>query len=900
MNSGEIWRRIRFLFRRPQFERDLEEEMRFHIDRKGQDNHEAGMTDEEARHAARRQFGNTTSLREASREAWGLASIQALVRDIRYGARLYRRSPGFTAVAVLTLGLGLGVNIAIFMLLYNVMLRPLPYPDYDKLVKVYLTFTSDQRGQRDISFSYPKFQDLRRLSRSFQSLAAYGRGTLDVTPTGTAEGGAPNVAAERVVGEFVSSSYFPTLGVPAALGRTFSAEEDAVAGSQAVAVIADSLWKRWFASSPGVLGKSIRAGGVSLRIVGVAPEGFTGETGRAELWVPITMAPLMGKSELALTARNRHWHEVVGRLKPGVTRGQAAAEVAAVMSGIEALQPSGRRQEAYGSGVISLAESRLEPAQRKALIILYAAVGFVLLIACGNLANLTMARMVGRQREVAMRLAMGAGRGSLVRQFLAENVLLSLSGGAAGLLFATWSSRFLIYMRPESEYAKWPSYLRTLDPDSLHLTVPVLAFSALLSLASGILFGLLPALRASRGDVNEVLKQGSYGRAERRGVGFRGILLAAQMALAVVLLAGGILMMRSFAKLVNAPVGADVHNVLAFQISLPDYKYSRRNSRVFLDRMTETLRHLPGVETVVMADDVPALERDTVTDLEMPNQPGVQYIGKHDVDPEFFRFFRIPLRAGRLFTEHDPQGPKVVILTERAASTLFPGQNPIGMHLQMGTEIDDEREVVGVVGEIRYAKQKQQLPLVGDAFVTPASRSAYVAVRGAGHPAGLIPAIRKTVTGLDPELPAYNLRTLEDQIHDMNWAPRFATVLLGFFAALALGLAMVGIYGVFSFAVAARIREFGIRIATGASSADILWLVAGEGVLLSAAGLAVGLPAALFTTRVLAGMLYEVTPADPATYIATSVASMMTALGACLVPALRATRVDPMVALRNE
>ena len=374
-------------------------------------------------------------------------------------------------------------------------------------------------------------------------------------------------------------------------------------------------------------------------------------------------------------------------------------------------------------------------------------------------------------------------------------------------------------------YESSESLPQELDPDALHLTLPVLVFSAALSLASGILFGLLPALRASRGDVSGVLKQGTSGRADRRGIGFRGALLAAQMALAVVLLAGGVLLMRSFARLVNAPVGADVHNVLAFQIALPDYKYSRTNSRIFLDRMTATLRGLPGVESVALADDVPALERDTVTDLEMPNRTETEYIGKHDVDTEFFRLFRIPLRAGRLFTDHDRQGPKVVILSERAASTLFPGQNPIGMHLRMG----DDMEVIGVVGEIRYAKQKQQLPLVGDAFVTPASGSAYVSVRVAGNPAGLISTIRGTVAGLDPELPAYNLRTLEEQIHDQNWGPRFATVLLGFFAALALGLAMVGIYGVFSFGVAARTREFGIRIATGARSADILWLVAGEG-----------------------------------------------------------------------
>ncbi|HUK19319.1 MAG TPA: ABC transporter permease [Bryobacteraceae bacterium] len=465
----------------------------------------------------------------------------------------------------------------------------------------------------------PKFQDLRRLSSSFQSLAAYGRGNFDLA----------DHPAERVRGEFVSSAYFRTLAVPAALGRTFLPQEDAVLRAGAVAVIADSLWKRRFGADPAVLGKEIRVETISVRIVGVAPPGFTGETGRAELWLPITMAPLAGKSDSALTFRAEHWHMVVGRLKRSVTRAQAASEVAAVMQRVEQTSPTpGWRRTAFGTDLVPLAESRLEPSERRAIFVLYGAVGFVLLIACGNLTNLTRARMVGRQRETAMRLALGAGRGSLLRQFLAENLLLSLAGGAAGVLLASWTSRLLIYLRP-ADYASLPSYFRTLDPDSLRLTVPVLAFSLALSLASGLLFGLMPALRAARGDVYTTLKQGSTGRRAGRGPGFRSVLLPAQMALAVVLLSGGVLMMRSFARLVNDPMGAEVHRVLAFEVSLPDYRYPNRQSRrAFLDRAAARLRELPAVESVALSDDVPALERDTVTDIAVANRPGSDFIGK--------------------------------------------------------------------------------------------------------------------------------------------------------------------------------------------------------------------------------------------------------------------------------
>jgi predicted permease len=576
--------------------------------------------------------------------------------------------------------------------------------------------------------------------------------------------------------------------------------------------------------------------------------------------------------------------------------------VKAVMRGLERVRPSGRADEVWDAGAMPLAESKLDRELARGLAILYAAVGFVLLIACANLANLTMARLAGRQREVAMRVALGAGRGSLVRQFLVENVMLGLGGGAAGTLLAVWGMKLLERLRPvESDYGGWPSYLRAIDPGSLRMTAPVLAFAAALSLLAGLLFGLAPALRAARGDAGEVLKGGALWRpARHRLANLRGVLLAGQMALVVVLLAGAGLTIRSFARLVRAPLGIRAENVLTFRValpfSLPWRKHQGKADMKPMDRLLARFGSLPGVEAAAASDDLPVRMRSTVTEVRVESRPETQYIGLHYVGPEFFRVFRIPMRAGRTFTERDGDGPPVAILSERAARQLFPGENPIGRHVNVGNDC----EVVGMAAEVQYGNQTQQLAIVGDAFRPPRFGGGYVALRVAGNPKGLIPAVRRVVAEMEPEAPVYDARAMEEHVFAANSSARFSTVLLGMFAGLALGLAVVGIYGVFSYAVAARTREFGIRIASGARAGDILKLVIRDGAVLCAAGLAAGLPAALAATRALGSLLYDVKPGDPATYFAAAAVLVATALAACLLPALRATKVDPMVALRCE
>jgi predicted permease len=873
---GEIWRRLRFVFRRRQFDRDLEEEMRFHLDMKAAD---------QGPDQARRTFGNMTRLREASREAWGWKRLEALARDVRYGLRQFGRSPGFTAAAVLTLALGLGANTAIFTVLYGVVLRPLPYPDPGGIAKVYLTVDAHQgRGERTIGFSYPKFEELRRLNTVFASMAGYAVRNATLT--------AP-APADRISAEYVSAAYFRILGVPAALGRTFLDEEEATPGTPAAAVIGDGLWHDRFGADPAAIGKTIRLDDTPFTIVGVGPKGFKGDSGRADLWVPLAAA-----GEGTMTNRKEHWFEVMARLKPGVMPAQASAEVQAVMRGLESVQPSGGANSLWDAGAVPLAESKLDRKLARGLVILYAAVGFVLLIACANLANLTMARLAGRQREIALRVALGAGRGSLVRQFLVENVMLALGGGAAGLLLAMWGMKLLERLRPvESDYGGWPSYLRAIDPETLRMTAPVLAFAAALSVLAGLLFGLAPALRAARGDAGEVLKGGALWRpARHRLANLRGVLLAGQMALVVVLLAGAGLTIRGFARLVQAPLGIRAENVLTFRLGLPWRKYQGKAAMQHMDRLLARFGNLPGVEAAVVSDDLPVRIRGTVTPVVVESGPPNQYIGSHHVGPEFFWVFRIPMRAGRAFTERDRDGPPVAILSERAARLLFPGENPIGRHVNVG----EDCEVVGVAADVQYGSQSQQLAIVGDAFRPPRSGGGYVALRIAGNPKGLIPAVRRIVAELEPEAPVFDVRTMEEHVFAANSAARFSTVLLGVFAGLALALAVVGIYGVFSYAVAARTREFGIRIASGARARDILKLVVGDGAVLCAAGLAAGLPAALAATRTLGSLLYEVKPGDAATYFAAAAVLVATALAACLLPALRATKVDPVVALRCE
>jgi predicted permease len=877
----ELWRKVLVLFRRRSLERDLEEEMRFHLDMKERQNRDEGLADPEARYAARRQFGNELALREAARETWSWQWLDALARDVRFGARIFRRSPGFTAVAVATLALGLGANTAIFALLYHVVLQPLPYPEADRLVKVYLTVDSDRRGPRDVGFSYPKFQDLRRSNTTLNSMAVFAQRTFTVTSPGP---------AERIYAEIASSNYFPMLGIAAALGRTFLPEEDGARGAHPVVILGDAFWRARFAADPSVIGKAVRLDGKTLSVVGVAPPGVRGDSGRADLWIPLSMA-----ESGDLTFRQQHWHQVIALLKPGVAVEQAAEEVKAIMRHLERAQPSG--DGVWDANAVPLGTSKVAPELTRAMVVLYAAVGFVLLIACANLANLTTARMVSRRKEMAVRVAIGAGRAALIRQVLVENVLLSLAGGAAGMVLAVGSMRWLALLRPEMGVGMWPRYMREIEPQVMHITAPVLAFGLALSLAAGIVCGLAPALRSTRGDTAEFMKGGASQGGRRRGrMGIRGLLLVGQTGLVMVLLVGASLTIRSLARLTNVPLGVETRNILTVPLELPYPKYALSSGRQFFDRLEEQVRVQPGVEAVTLASSLPAIGRGAVDVDSIDSRPVKEHIGWSAVDSGFFEVFRIPIRAGRAFTERDRHGPPVAILSERAARTLFPAENPIGHRLKANRV---ECEIVGVAAEISYGdSSKQNVAVVGNMFMAPARPYGHLIVRAGTNPMGLLPAVRKIVAGLDPEIPVQGARTMAENVFLVHSYQRFGALLLTVFAVLALGLAAVGIYGVFSYAVAARTREFGVRLATGACGADILRLVLREAALLSGAGLALGIPAAVAALRLLGSVVNMPVGADALTCAAMAVVLVSTALAASYIPARRAAKLDPLVALR--
>lgn len=683
------------------------------------------------------------------------------------------------------------------------------------------------------------------------------------------------------------------LGIKTQIGRTFLPEEDSRQGAHPVVILGNALWRERFGADPSVIGKTLRIDGKLFHVVGVAPPGVRGDSGNAQFWIPLSMA-----SPDDLTSRMQHWHEVIAQLKPGVTVEQAATQVKAIMRRLEGQQPSGFG--AWDANAVSLSASKIDPALAKGLVTLYAAVGLVLLIACANLANLTMARMVGRRREIAVRVAIGAGRGSVVRQVLVENVMLSVAGGVAGTMLAVWSMRLLALLRPVEDAGSWPSYMRQLDAQAMHVSEPVLAFGLSLSLASGILFGLAPALKASRGDVSDVLKGGTpQGHPRRLPIRFRSTLLAGQMALVFVLLAGAGLLIRSFARLTSVPSGAETRNVLTVPLRLPYPRYSPGTARQFADRLVAQVRGLPGVEAVTISEGLPVMQRGTVTIAQaIDSRPINAFIGWRSVDPGFFELFHISMRSGRTFTERDRLGPPVAILSELAARALFPGQNPIGHHI---TAQGMDCRIVGVSAEVQYEKQEPQLPIVGDMYMAPLrAGSAYLIVKAARDPMLLLPAVLKIVAGLDPEIPVQGARTMDDRIFLVHSYERFVTVLLGVFAALGLALAAAGIFGVFSYAVAARTREFGIRVAAGARSADILWMVLREAVILSGTGLVLGLPVALAAQRVLGNMISGSATADPWTYSTAAAVLVGAGLAATYIPARRAAQLDPLEALRCE
>ena len=909
----QFGRRLRFLFRRKKSDRELDEEMRLHRELREQELSEHGFVPEEAHYAAQRQFGNPLSLREESREMWGWNWLEHAAQDLRYGLRMLRKNPGFTAVAVLTLALGIGANTAIFSLTDQVLLRLLPVENPEQLVVLRSPGPNPGHtwsdGDDSTSFSYPMYRDLRDKNQVFAGLAACRPLTVNVAGQG---------GTERAEADLVSGNFFEVLGVRPALGRVFTSQDETSPGANPVAVLSYGYWTRRLGNDPGILNKQIIVNGTGLTVVGVARAGFDGvQIGwMPDVYLPITMKAQMTPGWNGLEDRKDHWVPVLGRIKPGLAREKAEAAIQVTYQPILQFEVASlhmtdkTRAQFLGKKLLLDPGSRGRPIlQRDAqepLLFLMAMVGLVLLIACANLASLLVARGEARQREIAVRLAMGAGRLRLFKQFLTESLLIALAGGLAGLLVAWWCLGGLIHALTVSAGAQG---LHTqLDPR-------VLLFSLALSLFTGLLFGLAPAMRSTRADLHATLKeQGASVSSGTASVRMRKILIVSQMALTGVLLVGAGLFATSLGNLRHANLGLRPDHVIQFSVTPRLSGYSPAQTVAFVDRLRQTIAALPGVRAVGFAE-IPVFQNDdssgNVTVEGYTAAPDEDMdVMRNRVGPNYFSTMGIPLIAGREFSASDAgTSPKVGIINEKMARRFFAGRNPIGLHVGQGSgsSVHLDIEIVGVVEDSKHDDARDPVrpflyqPYAQEtASVINTAGQATFYVRTEQRPDSLAATLRQLVQSLDADLPVYDLKTLAQQVDDSMIAERLLSILSVSLGVLASLLAAVGLYGVMAYRVARRTQEIGIRMALGATRKSVAWMVLGEVVRLTALGLAIGLPAAYGLGKLVESQLFGVKASNPLVFILGTTLLAAVALLAGWLPARRATKVDPIVALRYE
>ncbi len=869
---SQIRRRLAILLHRGSFDRDLDEEMQSHLEMQAEENLEHGMDPAEARYAARRQFGNTTLLKETSREQWGWAAMEAFARDLRYAWRALRRAPGFTAMALLALALGVGANAAMFSVLRAVLLRPLPYRDPGRLVMVWQT---RQRAPDESQLVRPRrrtppVQVLRRWrerSRSWERLAGYSGQYLSLTGGG---------AAERVVALIVTANFFPTLGVTPARGRIFLPEEEQPGHGHTV-ILSDELWRTRFGADPAILGKTVSLDGEAYAIVGVLPAGFEPVlptvSRRFDVYLPLV---LDAKASQPLPVR------VIGRLRTGFGLAAAQAEMEAIAAGLGQEGPPGNTYT--GVQCVPLADEVTGDA-RPALLALAGAVACVLLIVCVNLASLMLARAAARQHEMGIRIALGAGRWRLARQLLAESLLLGLLGGAVGTALARWIVDLI--------RALHPGYLPRLEqaaPDAV-----VFAFGLAISVAAGLLFGALPALAASRTNVDAALRQGGARSGSGRGR-LRAALVAAEVALALVLATGAGLLLRSYLLLKAIAPGFASDRVLTMQLWFPERTYGEVRRGEFLTQVLERIRGLPSVEAAGAASWLPlAYDALMSTDVQVKGRPR-ETVNTLGVTPGYFRATGMSLVAGRFLRE----GERTAFVVNEAFCKRY-GLEPARVIGERIVLYGKPRMVAGVVRDIRDLQLERAAEPV--AFVPyPDLPTPFVglAVRTSSDPTKLVPAVRAEMRAVDPDQPVGRVQTMEEILSRAVARPRFNLTLLSAFAAVAVGLAAVGVYGVIAYLVSQRRNEIGLRMALGAQSGAVILYVLARGMTPVAAGMVMGVAGALAATRVLRSLLYGIGPADPVTFAFAALLLAAVALGACCVPARRATKIDPMEALRYE
>jgi putative ABC transport system permease protein len=879
---------LRALFRKRRLEAELDEELRFHLEKQIEQNEASGMRAEEARYAALRQFGNVSALKEECRDSFGARLINELGQDIRYGLRQLRRNPGFTAVAVITLALGIGANTAIFSVVNAVVLRPLPIYRPDRVVVVHDRAT--QLGLPSIPVSAPDFVDLSRRKDIFARTAVLSGSSFDLPGSGR---------PERLKGMLVTGEFFPLLGVKPLLGRWLLPSEDHP-GANHVAVISQGLWERAFGSNPHLVGHDITLNGENYVVVGIMPASFRLPTMQTDVWSPLALTP----SQLdPVKERSHQWLYMIARLQPGITLRAAQA----AMSGEARLFMREYPQDfppkvGYGINAVPLTNDLIGNTS-KYLFVLLAAVGFVLLIACTNIANLMLGRAAVRSKETAIRAALGASRARIVRQLLTESLLLALGGGLAGLGLAVWGLGGLKAIAG----GNIPRLARA------GIDGHVLLFTTAVALLAGILFGLAPALRAARPDLHGSLKEGGRsGSAGARRDRVRSLLVISEVSLTLVLLAGGVLMMKSLARLLDVNPGFDPHHVLTLRISLPATQYSAK-SRVasFYDSVLSGVSSLPGVEAAGAVDVLPMSGMTNSGSFRIEGRPYtlstiMPHADVRGVMPGLFRALRVPLVEGRTFTDADNStAPKVAIVDSLLAHVYWPKEDPLGQRVMYPLGSDAKSgswyRVIGIVGNVGnrgFGAARKGVLYLPEGQRTYSNMS--LVIRTRTDPQEIANEVRHVVSSVDSQQPVYDVKTMGEYVSESVSNRSLDVFLLAIFGALALALAAVGIYGVISYEVTRRTQEIGLRMALGARQSDVLRLVLRKGMELALIGVGIGIAAALGLTRLIASLLYGVKPTDPLTFVVVSLILIAVALVACYIPARRAAKVDPMVALRYE
>ncbi|HKG94606.1 MAG TPA: ABC transporter permease [Gemmatimonadaceae bacterium] len=888
-DSSPSWRRYLRL-RRSDVRADVDDELRFHLELRVADLIAAGMPPAAARAEAERRFGDVHEIGDACltiderrlRRADRLEVIAHMRQDLTLAARSLRKSPGFALTALLSIALGVGLTTTVFSAARAILIRPLPFERPDELVAVYARNTV--WGVGGVNISYPDYLSWRDESRSLAGLAMW---TWD---SHTLSGGGGTADAERVEGAEVTADLFPLLGVRPLLGRAFE-PGDETPGRHHVVLLSHGLWRRRYAGDPAIVGRAVTVDGRPYTVVGVMPPRFHFPE-RGQMWVPFSITPD------ARSRDNRYFAGAIGRMQPGVSLERARADLAAVSARLQKEYPG---NVGWTADVVTMRDDLVGDLRRPLLVVL-GAVGLVLLVACANVANLMLARGTARERELAVRAAIGAGRGRLVRQVLAESLLLAALGGAAGAALAAFGVRLFGRAFPNDV----PYYI------SLGLDGGALAFALLLSALAAALCGLAPALRAGRVDPGVALREGGRGTTaagrSRALMNHGPTLVVAEVALSIVLMVGAMLLVRSYANLQETELGFTERGLLTLRISLPSATYGpRERVGAYYTALLERVAALPGVESVGAAQGAPFSGWDVSASVAAegrpPAPPGRELTSHYQfVTPEFFHALGVPVLRGRGLAATDRDSMALVgVVNESLVRTLFPNEDPLGKRVQIGG--DTWVTVVGVVRDYRHYRLPQPMgPAIYLPFAATPPRTMALAVRAAGgvDPLALLPAVQAAMRAIDPDVPAYRVQTLEQVVSASLWRQRLQGQVLGAFAALALLMAAVGLYGVISYAVAQRTRELGVRIALGAGRGHVLALVLGQGARLALAGTAAGLAGALALSRVLSSLLYGVRPTDLATFVGVPAALVVVALGACYVPARRAAGVDPVVAMRGD